>query len=84
MISDSKRLQQEYRRSNVRVPDRRKQYLLFIDFAKAFDKVNRDILFEKMRLKGYNPQLIEAIRNLISKTWMNYQDENIVTEVGTP
>ena len=47
LIKGAKQLQQRYRDARPRVPvaSRRTQYLLFIDFRKAFDRVNRDILY---------------------------------------
>ena len=39
-------------------------YLLFVDFRKAFDTVNRDLLWQKLRNIGVDGNLIRAIRSL--------------------
>jgi replication-associated recombination protein RarA len=60
-MRESINIQQQYRRAKTPVNKRRKQYVLFIDFMKAFDKVDRDLLFAKMWQKGYNEQIISSI-----------------------
>ena len=37
-------------------------YIAFIDFKKAFDLVNRDLLFEKLASKGKSGKTIKLIR----------------------
>lgn len=64
--------------------DRRMQYLLFKDFTKSFDKVDRGLLYQKMIRKGYSHQLIKAIQNLTNRTWLMYKDKSIEANLGTP
>ena len=42
--------------------------LCFIDFSKAFDLVNRDILFFKIMKSGWYGRVIDTLRNLYKKT----------------
>ena len=58
--------------------------MLFIDYTKAFDKVDRVLLINKMLSRGYNPQLVQAIKNLISDTRVIVDGEEIPTQLGTP
>jgi hypothetical protein len=44
--------------------EKRPLYLLFVDFAKAFDTVNRNLLWQKLRGMGVDGNLIRAIRSL--------------------
>ena len=43
-------------------------YICFVDFSKAFDVVNRQILFYKLIKSGWTRRVIETLRNLYSKT----------------
>ena len=43
-------------------------YVCFIDFSKAFDLVNRDILFYKLVKMGWTGRVMDTLRNLYSKT----------------
>ena len=42
--------------------------LIFVDFSKAFDSVNRDKMFEILELYGIPPEIISAIKVLYSNT----------------
>jgi len=43
----------------------------FIDLKKAFDKVDRAILIEKLRKKGIDEYLVRSISDLLMNTEMN-------------
>ena len=43
-------------------------YVCFVDFSKAFDLVNRAILFYKLINSGWSGRLIETVKDLYSKT----------------
>ena len=58
--------------------------MLFIDYTKAFDKVDRALLINKMLSRGYNPQLVQAIKNLISNTHVIVDGVQVPTQLGTP
>ena len=60
-------LQQDIDR-NIDTKKRPKHYLLFVDLAKAFDSVDRGKLIDLLYQKGVNPTLVNAIRQLYSKT----------------
>ncbi|AAC97621.1 Reverse transcriptase [Melanoplus sanguinipes entomopoxvirus] len=51
------------------IRNRKKEtYFAFIDFKKAFDNVDREILWNIMHLHGYPPHLINAIKSLYENT----------------
>ena len=43
-------------------------YVCFVDFSKAFDLVNRHILFFKIMKGGWNGRVIDTLKDLYSKT----------------
>ena len=43
-------------------------YVCFIDFSKAFDMVNRNILFYKVLIQGFEGKIIDVLRNMYTKT----------------
>ena len=43
-------------------------YICFVDFSKAFDLVNRNIMFYKIMKMGWHGRVIDTLRNLYSKT----------------
>ena len=43
-------------------------FVCFVDFSKAFDMVNRYILFYKIMKGGWTGRVIDTLRNLYSKT----------------
>jgi len=47
---------------------KKKLYVAFIDFSKAFDFVNRNFLYYKMISKGYGGKLLAIIRSLFSRS----------------
>jgi hypothetical protein len=61
MMEEGKTRERAYRRAKTLVSKRIKQYILFIDFRKAFDKVNREKLLKKMLLMGFSKALVIAI-----------------------
>lgn len=84
LIQIAKRRQQEYRQLKIPVAERTKTFILFIDFRKAFDKVDRGILVRKMLDMGINPTLVKAFQSLLSNSKVQYENEIIDTTVGTP
>ena len=43
-------------------------YVCFVDFSKAFDKINRSILFYKLMKNGWKGKVIDTFRSLYDKT----------------
>ena len=43
-------------------------YVCYIDFSKAFDKINRSILFYKLIRNGWKGKVIDTFRSLYAKT----------------
>jgi hypothetical protein len=42
--------------------------LVFVDFKKAFDSINRDVMFQILKLYGIPEEIITAIRVLYTNT----------------
>jgi hypothetical protein len=63
-------------------------YILFLDYEKAYDKINRKLLWTILREANVPMNLIKAIRNLYSNTFISIQgqgqqrSENIKTNKG--
>ena len=58
---------------------RKATHLGFIDLAKAYDTVDRTILWEKMRQLGFENDFIEAIKSLYCKDSFFCEVGNIKT-----
>jgi hypothetical protein len=84
MMEEGKTRERAYRRAKTLVARRIKQYILFIDFKKAFDKVNREKLLKKMLKMGFSKALVIAIQNMLTSTSINLEGENIKTYNGLP
>ena len=61
-ILSLRRIVEETRNAN------REMSLVFVDFRKAFDSINRDTLFEILPLYGIPPKLVKAIQALYQNT----------------
>ena len=62
-------------------------YLCFVDFSKAFDMINRDILFFKLINTGWSGKLLDTLRDLYSKTsyrfkYQGYMSDSNKTNIG--
>ena len=44
-------------------------FICFVDFSKAFDRVNRHILFYKLIKSGFHGKVINTMRNMYTKTF---------------
>ena len=71
-ILSLRRIVEETRNAN------REMTLVFVDFRKAFDTINRNTLFEILPLYGIPPKLIKAIQALYQNT-----SATIITPDGT-
>ena len=54
-------------------------YVCFVDFSKAFDLVNRAILFYKLINSGWSGRLIDTVRDLYSKTSFRFKFQGEVS-----
>ena len=64
-----RRIVEEVRNHRKEVRNHRKEaVLIFIDFKKAFDSINRDTMFEILLAYGVPPPLVEAIRVMYVNT----------------
>ena len=57
-----------------------KLYICFVDFSKAFDLVNRDILFYKLMKIGWKGRVIDTLRSLYAKTNFRLKFQNKLSE----
>ena len=55
--------------------------VIFVDFTKAFDLVNRNILFYKLMENGFSGRVIDTLRNLYSKTHFRVKHKG---EISSP
>ena len=55
---------------NLETKKRPKHFLLFVDLKKAFDTINRGKLIESLYEKKVNETVVNAIRQIYSKTLM--------------
>ena len=58
-------------------------YVCFVDFSKAFDMVNRDVLFYKLMKSGWKGRVIDTLRNLYSKTTVRVKHSGKIGEPFT-
>jgi hypothetical protein len=63
---------------------RERTLMTFIDFRKAFDRIDREILCFKMKKFGIKDSLIGAIQSMLFKTSLNLNGEVIETFIGGP
>ena len=61
----AKDLEQQYRIARINNRSRVKTFVLFIDLKKAFDKVPRHNLIEKLRLSGIPEPLVQTIHAML-------------------
>ena len=74
----------EDRRRKIPVKLRRKRFAVFIDLEKAFDRVDRKILLDKLRQLNIDPHLSEAIRVGLGNTSAILHDETVKLRIGVP
>ena len=58
--------------------------MLFIDLKKAFDKVPRQHLLNKLRLMRIDPSLVETIHALLQGTQAEVDGKRIDMDIGVP
>ena len=54
-------------------------YLCMVDFSKAFDLVNRHILFYKLMKQGYHGRVIDTLRSLYRKTYFKVKCDGMLS-----
>ena len=54
-------------------------YLCMVDFSKAFDLVNRNILFFKLINAGVHGKVIDTLRNLYRKTYFRVKYHGLLS-----
>ena len=62
-------------------------YVCFVDFKRAFDCLNRLLLFAKLHKKGYGSKLLDIMIDMYSKTnskikWKNFLSDAFKDEFG--
>lgn len=58
--------------------------LLFLDLKKAFDRVNKTKLIEKLKRSNVTPDIFNASLGIISNTFMKVEEDFIETRTGVP
>ena len=58
----------------------RKLYVIFVDFSKAFDLVNRSLLFFKLIKAGWGGRLLDTARSLYRKTRFRVRTEGKLSD----
>ena len=59
-------------------------FVCFVDFAIAFDRVNRHILFYKLFKSGLHGRVMEALHNLYQNTYFRFKlTEKLVLAYST-
>ena len=61
---------------------KRKLYILFVDFSKAYDRVSRSKLMKLLRRSGCGRVMLRAILLMYKVTRMLYEDTTIETNTG--
>ena len=56
--------------------------MLFIDLAKAFDSIDRNILLKTMQDRNINGSLVKAFANMLAQTSMLIDGKKVQTNVG--
>lgn len=72
------------RNAGIKSQNRQVRTLLFVDLEKAFDKVVRSKLMEKLHNVRIPPYLLNAIHALLRNTCMQIKDDVIQTDSGVP
>ena len=58
-------------------------FVCFVDFSKAFDRVNRHISFYKLFKSGLHGRVIETLHNLYQKTYFRESRESLARVYST-
>jgi len=74
----------QHRSNKVPVKDRPTLSLLFIDFHKAFDKVDRQKLINKLQQTNIPTPLVNAAALLLTNTRMIVNNKKVDTYSGVP
>jgi hypothetical protein len=72
------------RRNKIKVNKRAQQSVLFIDFKRAFDSVDRPRLAQILRNAIEDDRLLNAVLILLQNTRMTLEAEEVKTELGVP
>ena len=64
-------------------------YICFIDFEKAFDSIDRKMLFKKLSILGLSEQFLHVLYSLIASNYVrlksgNYLMQKIAQNIGAP
>lgn len=72
------------RRNKVPNKLRQKNFIIFIDFKKAFDKIDRSTLLKKLLLYGFNKDLCAIVAQRLTNTTGLFDDEEVPFDIGVP
>lgn len=72
-----------------RLSEKKRTYVAFIDFTKAFDTVNRSILFTKLQILGFPQQICSLLSFILKHLDFRIRQNSLLSppfrsEIGTP
>ena len=82
-LKDVKQLAVEDRLRGTRVAHRTKRFVVFIDFEKAFDRVDRALLIDKLRQRQISDQLTDSICLHFKANQAQINGEDVRVNIGT-
>jgi hypothetical protein len=83
-MQEVKNSQLEERRMRIPAVRRKLHAVIFIDFQKAFDRVDRSLLIRKLQAKNVNAFTVQAITALLNNTHGIIDLQEVQTLAGVP
>jgi hypothetical protein len=81
-LSFLKRIREANQTRSIKIKQR--SFALQIDKVKAFDKVDHQILLQKMETWGFNAQLLKVLEEYLTGRFVTYEGVKIKAEIGAP
>ncbi|KAG1712185.1 Chorion peroxidase [Nymphon striatum] len=75
--------------SKARLVNHKRTYCAFMDFSKAFDKIDRNLLFQKLQLLGFPRNFCQLIFNILKNLNFRVRQDTLLSppfksKIGTP
>ena len=81
-IKEAKETTVRQRRLKIPMTARDRHFIAFIDLEKAFDRVRRQKLIDKMKTANFEPAIIDSIVTQMRQTSSLINDEVIYQNIG--